>query len=166
MDYRTIQNYFELLDDHLAERGFDSLDGLRRAVSRIESRRLIYFLVLATLGIAVAATMTAYGLPVLMMWMVLVLFGGAFSTLGSLRRRRQRERIAAALRAWESEHPLRPLAQDAYAEAPSADVPLHVRWLLKNCGDTVLDWMHNYASALAEVREAVEIHHESAELAG
>lgn len=166
MDYKTIRSYFEQLNAHLADRGLDSLDNVRDTVARIEARRLIYFMALAALGIGVASAMTVYGLPVLMMWMVLVLFGAVLSTLGSLRRRRQRERIAATLRDWEAEHPLQPLAQAVYAGVEWTDIPLNVQWLLQNRRNTVFDWTHNYAGALADVRQAVEVPYGDAELAG
>lgn len=144
--------YFSELDSYLDRHGYRSLDGLRNTISQIERRRLVYFVFLALLGLAVAAGMTAAALPVLMMWMVLVVFGTAFSTLGSVLRRRKRNRIANILRQWESEHPLRPMADAAYGDSSSPEAPFAIRWLAINRDESPFDWTHNYTQALEAVR--------------
>ena len=144
--------YFSELDSYLDRHGYRSLDGLQNTISQIERRRLVYFVFLALLGLAVAAGMTAAALPVLMMWMVLVVFGTAFSTLGSVLRRRKRNRIANILRQWESEHPLRPMADAAYGDSSSPEAPFAIRWLAINRDESPFDWTHNYTQALEAVR--------------
>ena len=146
------RRYFSELDAYLNRHGYQSFDSLQKTITQIERRRLVYFVSLALLGLAVAAGMTAAALPVLMMWMVLVVFGTAFSTLGSVLRRRKRNRIANVLRQWESEHPLRPMADAAYGDSASPNAPFAIRWLVINRDESPFDWTHNYVQALKAIR--------------
>ncbi|HYW76023.1 MAG TPA: hypothetical protein VFA48_05295, partial [Gammaproteobacteria bacterium] len=116
---------------------------MQKTITQIERRRLVYFVFLALLGLAVAAGMTAAALPILMMWMVLAVFGTGFSTLGSVLRRRKRNRIANILRQWESEHPLRPMADAAYGDSLPPEAPFAIRWLAINRDESPFDWTHN-----------------------
>ncbi len=158
MDSQTARGYFSQLDAYLADSGFESLEALRNRAHRIEGGTLIYVLVLGLLGVAATLLMDAAALPVLMKWMVLVLFGVVLTVLGILYRWRQRRRLAQILRAWEEEHPLRPVARSLYEQVAAEELPQHVRWLLRRRSETALDWMQNYSAALSEVREALHGH--------
>lgn len=158
MDSRAARRYFSQLDAYLAGHGFDSLDALRRRVDAIEGGALVYALVLGLIGAIAAVEMVALALPVLMMWMILVVFGVGLTVLGMVHRWRQRQRIVGVLREWESAHALRPVAQALYGQARPQDIPLHVRWVLNRRGQSALDWMRNYAGAMAELRAVLEGH--------
>ena len=165
MDSQTARGYFSQLDAYLADHGFESLEALRNRAHRIEGGTLVYVLVLGLLGVAAALLMDAAALPVLMKWMVLVLFGLLLTVVGIFHRWRQRRRLAEILRAWEEEHPLRPVARSLYEQVPGDELPQHVRWVLRRRSQTALDWMQNYTAALSEVREALHGHAGAAEAA-